>query len=148
MNYRIEIRDLKERSFSCSCPDFRTAGLGTCKHIEATLIWLKRRHKGEFRLAEKSGSPFTDIVPESSTLKIERNLAQAPPAIRAMFDRDGYLAPTEDLELAYETIRRSRSAKIRVSQDVGPFLESRHPQPRTPRSPPRIRKRRRRRPPP
>jgi hypothetical protein len=35
MSYQVEIRDLAERSFSCTCPDFRRNGLGTCKHIEA-----------------------------------------------------------------------------------------------------------------
>jgi hypothetical protein len=27
-----------KRSFSCTCPDFRTAELGTCNHIETKLI--------------------------------------------------------------------------------------------------------------
>jgi hypothetical protein len=125
MTYQVEIRDLAARSFSCTCPDFRTAGLGTCKHVEATLIWLKRRLKGEYRLAEKSGSPLVDIVPAGSTLRIERNLTSTPPALRMLFDSDGYLAHTEDLENAVETIRRSRSSKIRLSQDVEPFLENR-----------------------
>ena len=56
MVYQTEIRDLATRAFSCTCPDFRINGLGTCKHIEATLIWLKRRAKSDFKLAEKSGS--------------------------------------------------------------------------------------------
>ena len=33
--YRVEIRSLTTLENSCSCPDFRTNGLGTCKHIEA-----------------------------------------------------------------------------------------------------------------
>jgi hypothetical protein len=66
MVYQVEIRDPKDCSFSCTCLDFRTAGLGTCKHTEATLIWLKRRFKGEFRAAETSGSPHIDIVPAAT----------------------------------------------------------------------------------
>ena len=76
MTYQVEIRDLKDRSFSCSCPDFRTAGLGTCKHVEATLIWLKRRLKGDFLAAGISDSPFIDIVPAGNTLRIERNVVK------------------------------------------------------------------------
>ena len=125
LTYQIEIRDLASRAFSCTCPDFRTAGLGTCKHIEATLIWLKRRRKGEFQAAEKSGSPFIDLVPAGNTIRIERNLAKCPPVIRMLFDSDGFLAHTEDLDSAIETIRRSRSGGIRLSQDVKPFLENR-----------------------
>jgi hypothetical protein len=85
MIYQIEIRDLADRAVSCTCPDFHTAGLGTCKHIEATLIWLKRWFKGEFRLAEKSGALRLDLVPNGEGLRIERNsnLAQvSAPALR------------------------------------------------------------------
>ena len=62
MEYQVEVRDVASRAFSCTCPDFRAAGLGTCKHVEATLIYLKRRRRGDFRLAVNSGSPFVDLV--------------------------------------------------------------------------------------
>lgn len=29
----------------CSCPDFRTSGLGTCKHVEAVKLWLQAVNK-------------------------------------------------------------------------------------------------------
>ena len=41
MNYQVEIRNLATRHFSCNCTDFRVNGLGTCKHVEAVLIWMK-----------------------------------------------------------------------------------------------------------
>jgi len=123
MVYQVEIRDLKDRSFSCTCPDFRTAGLGTCKHVEATLIWLKRRHKGEFHLAEKSGSPRIDLVPHGDSLRIERNMDLAPASLRSLFDPDGFLKISCDLEEALGKLRRH--SKLRISQDIAPFLESR-----------------------
>ncbi len=123
MNYQTEIRDLPGRAFSCSCPDFRRNGLGTCKHIEATLIWLKRRQKGEFRAAEKTASSRIDLVPVGDTLAIERNLKQLSPALRALFDPAGLLLAEHDP--AEILPRLLRSKKIRVSQDVEPFLESR-----------------------
>ncbi len=70
MTYQVEIRDLAGRSFSCTCPDFRTNGLGTCKHIEATIIRLKRREKSLYRIAEKTGSPRIDLVPGGDSLRI------------------------------------------------------------------------------
>jgi len=121
MTYQVEIRDLASRSFSCTCPDFRTAGLATCKHVEATLIWLKRRHKGECRLALASGSPRIDLVPHGDTLQIERNLGKLPKSLRPLFDAEGRL--TADPDETLEKVRRHKS--IRVSQDVAPFLESR-----------------------
>jgi hypothetical protein len=45
MTYRAEIRDVASRQFSCTCTDFRINGLGTCKHIEAILLQLARRHR-------------------------------------------------------------------------------------------------------
>lgn len=29
----------------CSCPDFRTSGLGTCKHVEGVKLWLRAEGK-------------------------------------------------------------------------------------------------------
>jgi hypothetical protein len=46
MSYQVEVRHLGDRQFSCTCPDFRINGLGTCKHVEAVLLWLKRRERG------------------------------------------------------------------------------------------------------
>ncbi len=40
-DYQVEIRHLEERVNTCSCFDFLTAQLGTCKHIEGTLNLLK-----------------------------------------------------------------------------------------------------------
>lgn len=122
MEYQIEIRDLKDRAFSCTCPDFRTAGLGTCKHIEATLIWLKRRYKSDFRTAEISGSSRIDLVPAGDTLRIERNLSKLPPSLRSLVDPTGCLLEEPTVALA----KLRRHAGIRVSQDVENFLESRH----------------------
>ncbi len=39
--YTVCIRSLLERTNSCTCPDFQTNNLGTCKHIEAVLLHLE-----------------------------------------------------------------------------------------------------------
>ena len=41
--YRVELRTLAERLNTCSCPDHRVNGLGTCKHVEAVLRHLSGR---------------------------------------------------------------------------------------------------------
>ncbi len=43
--YKVVYRGLDSRWNYCSCMDFRTNRLGTCKHIEAVRIWLDDRHK-------------------------------------------------------------------------------------------------------
>jgi hypothetical protein len=121
MTYQVEVRDVATRSFSCTCPDFRTAGLGTCKHIEATLIWLKRRHKADYKLAETRTSPHLHLVPDGEWLRIERDFKRMPNSLRPLFDDDGFLIA--DAEEALPKIHRT--SKLRISQDVEPFLEAR-----------------------
>ena len=123
MTYQVEVRDLPGRAFSCTCPDFRRNGLGTCKHVEATLIWLKRRQKGEFRSAEKTASPRIDVVPAGDLLAVERNLDRLPPSLRTLFDKAGLLLDEHDPAEVAAKLRRN--AKVRISQDVEPFLEAR-----------------------
>ncbi len=59
--YHIEIRSLAETSNSCDCPDHQVNGLGTCKHVEAVLLHLRKRRKRLFHTATKEGSPRLDI---------------------------------------------------------------------------------------
>lgn len=42
-SYRVAIRGVKPGSNFCSCPDFATSDLGTCKHIEFTLAALAKK---------------------------------------------------------------------------------------------------------
>jgi len=40
--YNVILRSLKDRANSCDCPDFIANHLGTCKHIEAILLKVRR----------------------------------------------------------------------------------------------------------
>lgn len=42
--YRVEIRSLDELQNSCTCPDYKTNLIGTCKHIEGVLIYLEKAY--------------------------------------------------------------------------------------------------------
>ncbi|NOY59986.1 MAG: DEAD/DEAH box helicase [Calditrichaeota bacterium] len=58
--YEITIRDFNSDNGYCSCPDFRTNKLGTCKH----LIFAKKAIKQKYKLTKKSGIqsyPFIEI---------------------------------------------------------------------------------------
>lgn len=48
--YRVEIRGLRAGENRCTCPDFATNTLGTCKHIEFTLATLERKRGGKTAL--------------------------------------------------------------------------------------------------
>ncbi|CAM3663056.1 DEAD/DEAH box helicase [Roseateles saccharophilus] len=45
--YRVAMRGMKPGDNYCSCPDFATNDLGTCKHIEFTLAKLLARRDGK-----------------------------------------------------------------------------------------------------
>jgi hypothetical protein len=128
MTYRAEIRDIACRQFSCTCTDFRSNGLGTCKHVEAILLQLARRNRAEFKAATCSASARVDIVPDpvAGRLRVERNAAKLPPRLRSRLDEGGGLqsdaADPADLLTAVAALR---DRGVRVSQDVQPWLDAR-----------------------
>ena len=44
----------------CSCPDFRTSGLGTCKHVEGVKLWLQAEGKEPYRGEPDYSSVYVD----------------------------------------------------------------------------------------
>ena len=53
-SYRVEIRSLDELQNSCTCPDYKSNLIGTCKHIEGVLISLEKEHGEKLKkLAEE-----------------------------------------------------------------------------------------------
>jgi superfamily II DNA or RNA helicase len=51
-SYRVAIRGQQPGDNFCSCPDFATNALGTCKHIEFTLAYLERKRGGKSALRD------------------------------------------------------------------------------------------------
>jgi hypothetical protein len=126
MSYNVEIRSLSNRLFSCACVDFRINGLGTCKHVEATLLYLEARYPRLFRRALKSESTLIDIVPDEAAqgLRIERLTNGLPGPLRALATPDGRLR-CDDFDQALEGLRRLPLKNLRVSQEIDPWLRAR-----------------------
>ncbi len=124
LTYSVEIRDLQNREFDCTCTDFRINGLGSCKHVEAVILQLKKRQKAAFHQALSEPSSHIDIVPDDSVnlLWVERNLAKMPPSLRVYFDADGLQNKGVDSSELVGRLKRSRSRYIRLSQTVEPWL--------------------------
>lgn len=131
MIYRVEIHDLRERLFSCTCADFRKNGLGTCKHVEAVLLYAaKKSGKARWQEAETNGSPRIEVMthPEYA-LRVWRGLQSLPKAVRGMFDiHDGTLltrfSPEETLS-TLESLRAADLPQLRISQDVAERMAER-----------------------
>ena len=58
--YEITIRNFKTDEGYCSCPDFRTNKLGTCKHLIYTTEMLKKKYALK-KLEKESDYPFAEI---------------------------------------------------------------------------------------
>jgi superfamily II DNA or RNA helicase len=96
--YRVRIRGERSGENHCTCPDFRTNNLGTCKHIEFALDRLRRKRGGKKALAEGYQPPFSEVylhygaereVRFRPGSECSRKLAQLA---AAYFDADGRLA--------------------------------------------------------
>ncbi len=54
-SYQVNIRSLQRRANYCTCPDFATNQLGTCKHIEAVLHQVAKH--ADYELFGKQSAP-------------------------------------------------------------------------------------------
>ncbi|MGH7121876.1 MAG: SWIM zinc finger family protein, partial [Acetobacteraceae bacterium] len=130
--YDVEIRSLTERENSCSCPDWRVNGLGTCKHIEGVLDRLRRKGKRAFEAASRWGNPRLEIFPamDGSARVLGRppaGRADAATALQGLCDAEGVwqgdplqaaegirreLGPLPDL-----VVRESRQLAARLEEE-------------------------------
>jgi superfamily II DNA or RNA helicase len=126
LTYSVEIRDVSQRRFSCNCVDFRINALGTCKHVEATLLNLEARHQRLYRQAQKNGTDRLDVAPDraSGALRIDGFSDKLPPALARIVGPDG-IVRMEDPEEALALLQSAGVPSLRISQEVAPWLQSR-----------------------
>ncbi|MGB2985416.1 MAG: DEAD/DEAH box helicase [Phycisphaerae bacterium] len=95
--YRVVIRGDEPGVNFCSCPDYAVNTLGTCKHIEATLRRLRRRHATALRKGHIP--PFAEVYVRYGT---QRTIIFSPgadclPRLQMLanqyFNVDGSLKP-------------------------------------------------------
>jgi SNF2 domain-containing protein/helicase-like protein len=60
-NYRVAIRGLGPGGNFCSCPDYATSELGTCKHIEFTLARLEKKRGAKTVFARGYQPAFSEL---------------------------------------------------------------------------------------
>lgn len=95
--YRVAFRGVRSDRNFCSCLDFRTNGLGTCKHLEAVTLYLQQ-HVAGYPWAEMSYiPPYSSIYVSykggrAIKLKVgEVETEQYEELKRKYFDEDGVL---------------------------------------------------------
>ncbi len=122
--YRVQIRSTTERLNRCSCDDFATNQLGTCKHIEAVLYKLKRRRGG--REWRKPPVPVVYLDWEGAgapRVRVRRPAEEAPELTKFLdraLDDAGFL--TGELPAALHLLEReARRFGIDVGDDAHEF---------------------------
>jgi SNF2 family DNA or RNA helicase len=129
LTHSVEIRDIGDRQFACDCMDFRINGLGTCKHVEAVLVWLGARLKNRFRQPEWHGASRLDVVLDGSNdqIRLSKNGSGVPIILRSWFDGQGRHCGSS-IERTIESLREisSHIPELRLSQELDPWLQARN----------------------
>ena len=60
-SYRVAIRGMGPGGNFCSCPDYATSELGTCKHIEFTLTRLETKRGAKAAFARGYQPAFSEL---------------------------------------------------------------------------------------
>src|SRR5258708_32233686 len=90
--YRVAVRGPGLFENYCSCPDFAVNTLGTCKHIEAILLQLKKRHRKTFETAAYKRTRASISLQYGDTIEVRLHLpSSASPALRSL--AEGCFAP-------------------------------------------------------
>jgi ERCC4-related helicase len=133
-SYRVEIRSLAEPINSCDCPDHRINGLGTCKHVEATLYRLQYRRERAFRAAAVKGSLHIEVFLDRRDTQVRirwpgngQRRSRARDLLSPFFGDNNVLAgePLAKLPAMQRAIDASHAAvrrSIRVSKELNTWL--------------------------
>ncbi len=128
LDYQVEIRDVANRQAGCTCTDFRINALGTCKHVEAVLLYCSRMHRAEFKAAKHGiSSPRIDVVPDHAAgrLRVERNLNKLSRPLRSRFDDAGLQLPDSDPADLVRELAAAKQSDLRVSLETKAWLAGR-----------------------
>jgi superfamily II DNA or RNA helicase len=119
-DYEVEIRSVTQLVNACTCLDHATSMLGTCKHVEAVLAWLRKRTgRGFARLATAPpafGQVLADLhdTPRIRLIMPGRPSAGLVELAREFFDADGYFRrdPVDDFARFLGSARRLRTLVV------------------------------------
>src|SRR5712691_8679271 len=94
--YRVAVRGPGLFENYCSCPDFAVNTLGTCKHIEAMLLQLRKRHRKTLETAAYKRTRASISLQYGDTIEVRLHLpASSSPTLRSLaaeyFDPVGLL---------------------------------------------------------
>ncbi len=132
--YTVRIRSLTEPLNTCTCPDYHTNTIGTCKHIEGVLINLREEFADRWDAFIEQAPPINQIYlrhAQQTTVRVTLPLPDEK-ALRTLlsryFDAEGVLQGkvTQSLPALLSELRQLPAAtreKILVTQPVRDYLK-------------------------
>jgi len=133
-SYRVAIRSMGPGGNFCSCPDYATSELGTCKHIEFTLARLEKKRGAKAAFARGYQPAFSELyLHNDGRRRIHfRAGTDCPPTLReaaaAFFDlgHDGMLPDDRYDQLESFMAMASKSGhEFRAYDDALDFIAGR-----------------------
>jgi hypothetical protein len=129
--YRVAIRGAQAGDNHCSCPDFATNDLGTCKHIEFTLAQISARPGGKRTLEHGFQGSFSELFLDyTGQRRVRLRLGSDFPAelqssMRQLFEETSgwQLSPQRFAELpAFVDSVRALGHDLRCAEDALSFV--------------------------
>src|ERR1700676_97939 len=133
-SYRVAIRGLGPGGNFCSCPDYATSELGTCKHLEFTIAKLEKKRGARTAFARGYQPSFSELYlrNEGKRRVHFRAGTDCPPAVRqealGLFDAEhaGMLRDDRFGELEQFITKVSKSGhEFRAYDDALDFIAGR-----------------------
>lgn len=133
--YTVQIRSLTERLNTCTCPDYHTNTIGTCKHIEGVLINLEKEFADQWEEFIDQAPPIAQMYvhhAERTTVRVTLPLPERKKLdtlLTRYFDTEGVLQGqiTQSLPVLLSELNRLPKRdrdQIHVGQDVHDYLNN------------------------
>ncbi len=127
--YRVAVRGPGLFENYCSCPDFAVNTLGTCKHIEAMLMRLRRSNKNALERAEYKRARASISLHYGDTLEVRLRLPVSPTsALQSLaenyFNAEGWLGREHYRQFAQvlEAFRKADGQAV-IYSDVLDYID-------------------------
>lgn len=127
--YRIAMRGPGLFENYCSCPDFAVNTLGTCKHIEAMLLRLRKRHRKALETSAYKRTRTSLALQYGETIEVRLHLPASPsPVLRslaAQYFHPAGLLPRQHYRQFAQVLEAFRNADDRavIYSDVLDYVE-------------------------
>jgi len=127
MQYTVTVRGFDLGDNSCTCPDYRTNTLGTCKHIEAVLAKLEDEVPEQFYHRKATIKHPEIYLHYGQQLRLRLLLPrqhsdQLAQLARTFFDEQGYAQPTIDYAALIAEVQKVPE-QIKILSDALEFID-------------------------